>query len=130
MTWYWWRFLNYIKSLCVKVTRYSQRFLNYIIKWQNVPIFPNYVNEKHYSVKIGSFSFFSSFTMQKFHNLLGYHTIVISSSLIFFLKHFAFFQFNMPSKKSDNIFIGWKKLSWLDLKLKQYAWQKNFLNSY
>ena len=43
MTWYLQRFLNYIKSLCVKMTRYWQRFLNYI-KCQNVPILSNCIH--------------------------------------------------------------------------------------
>ena len=37
------RFLNYIKSLCIKMTRYSQRFMNYI-KCQNVPVLPNRIH--------------------------------------------------------------------------------------
>ena len=41
--------------------------------------------------------------MQKSHRLLGCHAVGINSSLMFF-KSFAFFKFNMPSKKSDNIF--------------------------
>ena len=49
--------LNY-----VKMTSYSQRFLNYI-KCQNVPILANCMHENHYSVKIDSISFFSSSDM-------------------------------------------------------------------
>ena len=81
------------------MTRYSQRYV-YYIKWQNVPVLSNYIHKKHYSVKVGSISLFSSSDMEKFHYLLGCHAIGINSSLIFF-KCFVFFKFNMPSQKSD-----------------------------
>ena len=41
-----------------------QKFLNYI-KWRNVPILSNCIQQKHCSVKIGSISFSSSSDRQK-----------------------------------------------------------------
>ena len=67
---------------------------------QNVLILPYYIHEKYYSVKIGSISFFSSSDMQKFHHLLGCHTIGINATLIIFFKCFAFFKFSLLDKKA------------------------------
>ena len=53
------------------------------------------VHQKHYSVKIGSVSFFSSSDMRKFHQRLRCHTISINSSFDWF---FTFFTFTMPSQ--------------------------------
>ena len=64
------------------------------------------------------FSFFSFSDAQKFHHLLGCHSIGINSSLVFF-KCFAFFRFNMASQKSDNVVIDWqKKTALIRLKIK------------
>ena len=62
-------------------------------------------------MKIISISIFSSSDMHQSHHLLGCHVIGINSLLIFFfnssriffhvLMFFAFFKFNMPSRKSD-----------------------------
>ena len=67
---------------------------------QGVLILSNCIHEKHYSVKIGSITFFLSSNIQKFHHLLGSHATDIGSSHIF-LKCFAFFKLNIPSQKSD-----------------------------
>ena len=84
--------LNCIKSLsiifCVKMTRYSQTFLNYIQCFENVSILQNcmlLMHWKHYSVKIDSVSFFSSWDMKKSNHFLGCHAIGINSWLILFL---------------------------------------------
>ena len=87
------RFLNYIKSLCVKNSRHLQRFLNYT-KWEND-------SSKLYTLKVrpkkNRFNlFFPIFWHAKIHHLLGCRAIGINSSLIF-LKCFTFFKFNMPS---------------------------------
>ena len=47
---------------------------------QNVLIPSNWIHQKHYSLKIGSYSFFSSSDMQKFHHFLGCRAIGINSS--------------------------------------------------
>ena len=100
----------------VKITLYSRRFLNYF-KWldihkdfklQNVPILTN----------CGSI-FFSSSDMRKFHHLLGCYAIDVNSSLIIFLSSLCF----------SNLICWGKNLSWLDWKLKHYAWQKIFFKN-
>ena len=55
----------------------------YNLLCQNVPIPSNCINQKHYSVAIGSISFFLTSGIQKFHHILGCHVIGINSSLIF-----------------------------------------------
>ena len=58
--------------------------------------------------------------MHKFHHLLGCHAIGINS-LTLFLTDLRFSNLICQAKSLT------KKLSWLDWKLKQYAWQKSFL---
>ena len=62
-----------------------------VFEWQKI-----LTHYKHYSVKIGSISFFSSSDMQNFHHLLRCHTIGINPVVIFFMC-FSFFKINMPS---------------------------------
>ena len=68
-----WKIMNYIKSSCIIFFAKMTRC---------------------------SLSFFSSFDIQKFHHLLGCHTIAINSSFIFF-KCSEFFKFTTPSPKSE-----------------------------
>ena len=80
MTRYLQRFLNHIKSLCVKMTRIPQRFWTISrLVCQNVPILSSGIQTK---------SITPSSDMQKFHQL----------------KYFTFFKFTMPIQKSNNIF--------------------------
>ena len=82
---------------------------------------------KHYSGKIGSIPFFSSWNMQKLHHLSGCHAIVINSSLLFFSIALCF-SYLMCHGHSLTIWLT-KKLSWWDWKLKQFAWQKSCSDS-
>ena len=83
---------NYIKSPCMifydKCSNTSKLYL---------------MHSKHYSVKIGSISFFSSSEIQKFHYILGFNAIGINSSFIYlsFFKCIVFFKFTMPGWKSN-----------------------------
>ena len=55
------------------------------VLWKNFPILSYstlLMHKKHYSVKIGSISYFSSSDMQKVNHLLGCHTISINSLFI------------------------------------------------
>ena len=79
-------------------------------KCQNVPVLSNCIHKKHYSVKIGSISFFSSADMQKYYHLLGFHIIGINSSLNIFSKFFAFSKFNILDKKTVLIRLKIKKI--------------------
>ena len=82
---------------------------------------------KHYSGKIGSIPFFSSWNVQKLHHLLGCHAIAINSSLLFFSIALCF-SYLMCHGHSLTIWLT-KKLSWWDWKLKQFAWQKSCSDS-
>ena len=80
---------------------------------------PHFYN---YSINIGSIYFFSSSDMNQSHNLIECHAIGINSSLICIVSSLRF----------SNLMCLIKKLSWLDWKLKQFAWQKknHFLDIY
>ena len=120
--------LKHIKSsriiFCVKMTGHSQWFLNYISlyvsKWQNIHkhfltisslcvakwfnTLKWYTHLKHYSVRIGSISFFfKSSHMQKFHHFLGYHVISTNFS----------FKSSLSTLGFSNLICQTKSLIWI-----------------
>ena len=60
-----------------------------------------------------------------FQHLLKFHVIGINSSLIFFKVYFVFQVSYTKPKVWQWFYRLQKNLSWLDLKSKQYAWQKS-----
>ena len=78
---------------------------------------PNFYN---YSINIGSIYFFSSSDMNQSHNLIECHATGINSLLICIVSSLRF----------SNLMCLIKKLSWLDWKLKQFAWQKKVFFRY
>ena len=65
------------------------------------------------SINMGSVCFFSLSDTQQSHHLLGCHATRINSSSNFFLSF-------------SNLICLTKTLSWLEKKLKQFAWKKSF----
>ena len=61
---------------------------------------------KHYSIKIGSISFLSTSDMQKFHHLLGCHSVGINSSLIFYLSALRFLNLLCQAKNLVRIIVS------------------------
>ena len=94
------------------------------IVWQNVSMLLIRILKSIF-IKIGSISFSIS-DMPKSHYLLGCHAIGINSSLIFFKVLCVFKIYYAKPKVWQYFYRLTKKLSWLDWKLKQYAWQKSF----
>ena len=78
---------------------------------------PNFYN---YSINIGFIYFFSSSDMNQSHNLIECHATGINSLLICIVSSLRF----------SNLMCLIKKLSWLDWKLKQFAWQKKVFFRY
>ena len=68
------------------------------------------------AINIGYISFFSSSEMHQSPNLMERYTSVINSSLKFFVSFLTF----------SNLKCLKKMLSWIEKKLKQLSWQKNF----
>ena len=66
---------------------------------------------KHYSVKIGSISFFWSSGKQKFHHLLGCYAIVINSPLIFFSNTLRFLNLLCEAKSLIRTIVSGLSLS-------------------
>ena len=87
------KILDYIKCSFQNDKIFIKRFELYDVivpKCLNTSIlYTTHAHWKHYPVKVGSISFFSSFVMQKFHHLLGC-TLVALIVHLFFLSAFLF----------------------------------------
>ena len=112
----------------VKQTTYSQKIseLYQVAKCSNT--LKLYTLKVLKSIKVGSISFFLIFWNAKFCHFLGCYLIGINSSLIFFLSALRFSNLICQAKILTTCLT--RNLYQLDCNLKQYAWQKSFLNSY
>ena len=82
---------------------------------QYPPVYPTNTHLSNSSRNIGSISFFSLSDMHQSHHLLECYTTGINFSHNSFLSSLRFL----------NLIWLTKKLSWLDWKLKQFAWQRS-----
>ena len=93
--------------LCQNDTIFKKLFeLCQVFVRQNVSVRTNFIQKKHYSVKIGSISFLLSSSKQKFYHLLRCHAIDINSLLKSFLSTLRFSNLIWQAKRLIKVIVS------------------------